>query len=92
MQVKRCILHGKAIRSLDDLYDCLSRELAFPDYFGRNLDALWDILATDMEGPLEVVWEEAEASRSAMGEDFERAAALLRDLERERDDVRVFFR
>ena len=28
--------------SADAIYDHLSRELSFPDYFGRNLDALHD--------------------------------------------------
>lgn len=28
----------------EKLFDCLSEELQFPDYFGRNWDALYDLL------------------------------------------------
>jgi ribonuclease inhibitor len=90
-QLKKCRLPGKSIRSPEDFYDQLTRQLHFPDYFGRNLDALWDVLTTDMEGPVEIVWEDAAASRKSMGDIFEKIAALLREVEKERDDFRVLF-
>lgn len=89
MPVKRCILEGRAIGSLDDLYDELGRRLSLPEYFGRNLDALWDFLATDVEGPLEIVWRDVRLSQKAMGADFDRITSLLRDLEKERDNITV---
>lgn len=86
-----CVLEGKAIDSLDDLYDALARQLDFPDYFGHNLDALWDLLSTDIEGPFQIIWEESAASKLTMGDDFERVATLFLDLEQERDDFQVTF-
>ena len=38
----------------DAVYDYLTKELAFPDYFGRNLDALHDCL-TDICVPTRLV-------------------------------------
>ena len=38
----------------DAVYDYLSEELAFPPYFGRNLDALHDCL-TDISAPTRLV-------------------------------------
>jgi ribonuclease inhibitor len=96
MPVKRspgqCELPGKGIRSLDEFYDEISRKLNFPDHFGRNLDALWDILTTDVEGPVELFWEDSAASRSSMGKNFDTVSALLRDVEKERHDFHVIFR
>lgn len=92
MRVTRCTLHGRAIVSLDDLYDELARQLAFPSHFGRNLDALWDVLVTDIAGPVELVWEDAAQSRLALGEDFSRVSALFTELERERPDITVSYR
>ncbi|SNB46274.1 barstar family protein [Geobacter sp. DSM 9736] len=91
MPVTRCVLDGRKIRSLDDLYDELARQLPFPDHFGRNLDALWDVLSSDIEGPMEVVWEDSGASRQAMRGDFDKVADLLREVEEERGDFRVIF-
>lgn len=89
MPVKRCQLNGRAIGSLDDLYDQLSKKLLLPDHFGRNLDALWDVLAADVPGPFNIVWKQAGLSKKCMGGDFNRAVKLLRDLEKERDDFQL---
>ena len=45
--MKDCVIHGDRIHGLDSLYDQLSAELEFPEWFGRNLDALFDCL-TDL--------------------------------------------
>ena len=91
MSVKRCLLHGQTIHSLDTFYDEVTRQLDLPAYFGRNLDALWDVLTTDIAGPVDLVWEHAEASRQAMGEAFDRVAEVLQAVAEERDDFQVHF-
>jgi ribonuclease inhibitor len=90
--MKKLKLLGKSITSLDEFYGEIAKKLRFPDSFGRNLDALWDVLTTDVQGPLELVWEDSEASKKSMGKDFERVAALLKEVEKERDDFKVTFR
>ncbi len=89
--LKQCKLAGTAIRSLDEFYSEIAQKLNFPEYFGRNLDALWDVLTTDIEGPVELVWEDSAASKKFMGRDFNKVSALLRDVEIERDDFHVTF-
>ncbi len=89
MPVKRCLLNGRSISSLDDLYDQLSKKRFLPDHFGRNLDALWDVLTADVPGPFKIVWKQAGLSKKSMGRDFNRAVKLLRDLEKERDDFQL---
>ena len=96
MRVKRSTkkvkLPGKSIRSLDEFYGEIAKKLHFPDYFGRNLDALWDVLTTDVKGPVELAWEGSEASKKSMGKDFEKVSALLKEVEKEREDFKVTFR
>lgn len=41
-----CTLNGKLMKTRDDAYDHISRSLGLPDYFGRNLDALYDVLTS----------------------------------------------
>jgi ribonuclease inhibitor len=96
MPVKRSVrkfkLSGKAIGNLPEFYDEMVRKLPFPAYFDRNLDALWDVLMTDIEGPLELVWEDSAASKKSMGKAFDKVSALLRDVEKGREDFKVHLR
>ena len=89
MSIKRCRLNGRYIQSLGDLYDRLASGLALPAHFGRNLDALWDALSTDIEGPLEIIWNHADESKNLMGRDYSRVVRLFEKLEKERDDFRL---
>ena len=86
------ILNGKAIHSLDEFYDEISSRLSLPAYFGRNLDALWDVLSAEVEGPAEIVWQDARTSRQAMGEDFEKVVKVLKEIEGSREDFKVIIK
>lgn len=41
------IIDGSHLYTTEDLYRTLAETLSFPDYFGQNLDALYDML-TDL--------------------------------------------
>jgi ribonuclease inhibitor len=89
MPVKRYTLDGNKIGSLADFHDRISILVKLPEHFGHNLDALWDVLATDVEGPFEIEWTHADISRKLMGKDFDRVVELLRELEKDRDDFQL---
>lgn len=42
--MKYMILDGNMIQSREHLHEILARELELPDWYGRNLDALYDCL------------------------------------------------
>lgn len=84
MPVKRCVLRN--VHSLAEIYDELARRLAFPAHFGRNLDALWDVLTGEVEGPFEIIWEDIDLARVGLGADFDRLIALLDEAAAERED------
>lgn len=46
--IRYVFLDGLLCRNLNQCYDTLQEELSLPDYFGRNLDALEEVLA-DLE-------------------------------------------
>lgn len=74
----RVAMDGTSISSDSDLHDTLARKLDFGPYYGRNLDALWDRLSTDVERPVEIVWKNSEVSRANLGtEVFERLSSVL---------------
>ena len=84
MPLNRCVLRD--IRTLAQFYDELARQLAFPAHFGRNLDALWDVLTGEVAGPFEIVWEGAAQAQANLGLDYAKLIILLNDLAAERDD------
>jgi ribonuclease inhibitor len=47
--MKVIYLNGKLIKSKADLHSELAAQLSFPDYYGGNLDALYDMLSMERE-------------------------------------------
>ena len=47
------ILNGALLTEREVAHDEIVRALPLPDYYGRNLDALWDVVSC-MEGEIQV--------------------------------------
>ncbi len=73
----RVVISGSDIRSEADFHRKISEAMDFPSYYGKNLDALWDILSTDIERPITLVWENAALSKESMGDSFYKIVDLL---------------
>lgn len=73
------VLEGKRFAVPDDFHDAISKALGFPDYYGRNLDALWDCLTGGIDVPMTIVWKDFAASKAMLGDYAERIATLLRE-------------
>ncbi len=54
------------IESEDEFHNQIARAFALPSHYGKNLDALWDVLTNDIPRPAKLVWLNSEASRKAM--------------------------
>ncbi len=52
--MKITILNGKRMTYNKSTHAYLKRKLQFPDYYGNNLDALWDLL-TSISNPIEII-------------------------------------
>lgn len=57
------ILDGKKFTSVDRLHEILQIKLDFPDYYGKNLNALWDCLTGDIALPLTIIWKDFDESK-----------------------------
>jgi RNAse (barnase) inhibitor barstar len=75
---------GRRARTRKQVLSAIGRALRFPDYYGRNLDAL-DELITDLgwlpPGPVELVWSDADELRAADPAGYRALLAILRDAE-----------
>lgn len=81
------ILEGKNIRSKEELHEALKKLLEFPDYYGKNLDALWDCLR-DVELPLEVEWKDYKESKKWLGKYSEETLKVFLDFQNECKDFK----
>ena len=84
-RVKRCRLDGRQ-RTPAAIYDRLARDLDLPPHFGRNLDALWDVLTTEVEGPVQIVWRLDPRLRAELGPFAEALLTLFTEVAHERED------
>ncbi|WP_339784483.1 barstar family protein [Paenibacillus sp. FSL R7-0313] len=70
------ILDGEDFASSAELHQQLKVKLKLPDFYGGNLDALWDCLTGTVELPLELRWTNYRISEERLGN----AAGRVRDL------------
>lgn len=57
------IIDGERIKTTDDFHLEIKEKLEFPDYYGENLDALWDCLTGSIDLPVTLVWDNADLSK-----------------------------
>lgn len=71
-----------------DLHERLAEVLDFPDYYGKNLDALWDLLMDVREGlDLQIIG--VEAFREALGGYADKFLITLEQAQEENSAFRV---
>lgn len=73
--MRRVTLEARQMGTRTALHDCLARQLHFPPWYGRNLDALYDLLSTESEDITLVI-----ENRAAL-DSWEYGRAFLRTLE-----------
>ena len=80
------ILHGSAIENEADFHDAIDRAARSAGFvgYGRNPDALWDVITAILPPPVDVRWHNVDACRDVLGNRLERIIAVFRDAERER--------
>ena len=78
-------IDGFAVFDEKDFHVQLMASPAFPfrQHYGKNLDALWDVLTRMLEEPSRLVWRNASLSRERLGPRFDMVVKVLRDAEAE---------
>jgi len=50
------ILDGSKLKTIKDFHTEIRFILGLPDYYGENLDALWDCLTGWIQTPITLIW------------------------------------
>ncbi len=79
MEIK---LNGKIILTEYYFHNQIAKLLKLEEYYGNNLDALWDVLTIDVERPINLVWYNSTISRKNLSrETFKRIVKVLQDVQ-----------
>lgn len=85
MKPLMCILEN--VHTLSNFYQQLEENLPLPKYFSHNLDALYDVLSTDIENAFVIKWVGQQQDRHVLGEHYFIAIMrVLLKVKQERDD------
>lgn len=77
-KMEQCILDCAALTHRNELHRALKQMLRLPDWYGENLDALYDCL-TDLHSDTELILQNSHALEHSLGHDY--ALALRQALE-----------
>ena len=78
-KIKIVILDGEKIENEKMLHESLKNKLNFPDYYGMNLHALWDLITGHIQLPIKIIWENFSKSKTKLGNEFTNSLIKLFD-------------
>lgn len=84
--MKQILLDGNILSDAAQAHDYLMQTLNFPEYYGKNLDALYDCLTdlTDMEITISMPDED--------GAIFQKFLSIFKSADRENDSLKLNIR
>lgn len=65
-EIQEVVLDGVRMTSKEDAHGHMKQQFGFPEYYGHNLDALWDLLTT-WSDPLYITLIHSEAMYENLG-------------------------
>lgn len=79
------------IYGADDLQDLLEETLPLPDYYGRNLDALYDVLTDGRKNVWDIRFHHTAEAETILGKYIRQLKKMCRQAEDETDKLKVSF-
>jgi len=72
---------GRVMLDKNTIHSEIKNKLNLPDYYGNNLDALWDCLTSWVDTPVHIVWQYSAITEGANREYFKEVVSLLKEAE-----------
>ncbi|MGA4472914.1 barstar family protein [Ectopseudomonas chengduensis] len=70
-------IDGDKVLNEQDFHRQLAVMLGVEEFYGCNLNALWDLLTGGVDRPIVLIWKSSETSRRHMGRSFPEIIELL---------------
>ena len=86
---REIVLDFTEVRSLWALHEYLKETFCLPDYYGRNMDALWDCLYCAFAAPTTIVLKNIDRLPAEMREAGDILRALFGELEKRDENVTI---
>lgn len=83
------ILNFDGVEGRQQLHLFLKRSLSLPDYYGENLDALWDLLGGWVETPVRIRLQGVDDLRKHLGDYADQLVSLFRQASTEITGIEV---
>ncbi len=87
--MKKLHIDGAQIRTPAAFYAELGKSVELPAHFGKNLDALWDFLTTELGGGLEIHWHNFASYSAEEKKQMNGIRKLLEEAGAERPEIRL---
>ncbi|MEN6320263.1 MAG: barstar family protein [Syntrophaceae bacterium] len=87
--MKKVVFDSSHVETITQLHTELARMLDFPDYYGANLDALYDCLSGEIELPLTLIWKNYHMTKTKLGKDADKVLKVMKDFAREDPDFTI---
>lgn len=88
LEIKKRNIDFSSCKYLGEIYEVLRQELELPEWFGANLDALWDAVTGMMYTPAEITIL-PEVGRSELKPEVYEIIELLREAEEKYHEISV---
>ena len=86
--MRYAIIEGAAVGSMARLHRLLAEQLDFPDWYGGNLDALYDCL-TDLTEETSIILLHSQALAETLGTSYGRFCRVLTDAAAENPNLHI---
>lgn len=88
--MKVVIIDGNDFNTIKAFHELLKLKMDLPQYYGNNLDALWDCLTREISLPLKIIWDNFDNSKVKLGNYASKAAEVFIKAEKELGDKFIF--
>jgi len=80
--MKTIILNGKDITTEEIFHEKISKLLEFPDFYGKNLDALWDLMSGHIDTNIILIWKDHQIAKKSFPKTFDDIVETFKEVKK----------